>query len=178
MARNSQHGRPRRRKRARSRTSTPTRIEIGSDVYHAAEVRGPQRADLPEPEADRQARARRSRRARSSPTAPPRYNGELALGRNVLVGFMSWDGYNFEDAIIISEELVQERHLHLDPHRGVRRRNPRDEARPRGVHARHSQRQREGPAQPRRERHRARSARSCGRATSWSARSRPRARPS
>jgi len=36
------------------------------------------------------------------------YQGELALGRNVLVGFMSFDGYNFEDAIIISEELVKE----------------------------------------------------------------------
>jgi len=36
------------------------------------------------------------------------YRGELALGRNVLVGFMSWDGFNFEDAIIISEELVQD----------------------------------------------------------------------
>jgi len=35
------------------------------------------------------------------------YQGELALGRNVLVGFMSFDGFNFEDAIIISEELVQ-----------------------------------------------------------------------
>jgi len=34
-------------------------------------------------------------------------NGELALGRNVLVGFMSFDGFNFEDAIIISEELVR-----------------------------------------------------------------------
>lgn len=33
------------------------------------------------------------------------HKGELALGRNVLVGFMSWEGYNFEDAIIISEEL-------------------------------------------------------------------------
>jgi len=33
--------------------------------------------------------------------------GELALGRNVLVGFMSFDGYNYEDAIIISEELVK-----------------------------------------------------------------------
>jgi DNA-directed RNA polymerase subunit beta len=33
-------------------------------------------------------------------------HGELALGRNVLVAFMSWDGYNFEDAIIISEKLV------------------------------------------------------------------------
>ncbi len=33
--------------------------------------------------------------------------GELALGRNLLVGFMSFDGFNFEDAIIISEELVR-----------------------------------------------------------------------
>ncbi len=36
------------------------------------------------------------------------YQGELALGRNVLVGFMAWDGYNFEAAIIISERLVKE----------------------------------------------------------------------
>jgi DNA-directed RNA polymerase subunit beta len=36
------------------------------------------------------------------------HNGELALGRNVLVAFMAWDGYNFEDAIIISEKLVKE----------------------------------------------------------------------
>jgi DNA-directed RNA polymerase subunit beta len=35
------------------------------------------------------------------------YQGELALGRNVLVAFMAWEGFNFEDAIIISEELVQ-----------------------------------------------------------------------
>jgi DNA-directed RNA polymerase subunit beta len=36
------------------------------------------------------------------------FKGELALGRNVLVAFMSWDGYNFEDAIIISERLVEQ----------------------------------------------------------------------
>jgi DNA-directed RNA polymerase subunit beta len=36
------------------------------------------------------------------------YLGELSLGRNVLVAFMAWDGYNFEDAIIISEKLVKE----------------------------------------------------------------------
>ena len=34
--------------------------------------------------------------------------GELALGQNVLVAFMSWEGYNFEDAIIISERLVKD----------------------------------------------------------------------
>src|SRR5262249_32695809 len=36
------------------------------------------------------------------------HHGELSLGRNVLVAFMSWDGYNFEDAIIISEKLVEQ----------------------------------------------------------------------
>ena len=35
-------------------------------------------------------------------------NGSLALGRNVLVAFMSWEGFNFEDAIILSERLVKE----------------------------------------------------------------------
>src|SRR6202044_2228773 len=38
----------------------------------------------------------------------PTYRGELALGRNVLVAFQAWDGYNFEDAIIISEKLVRD----------------------------------------------------------------------
>ncbi|MCH8828755.1 MAG: DNA-directed RNA polymerase subunit beta, partial [Planctomycetes bacterium] len=44
-------------------------------------------------------------------------NGELALGRNVLVAFMSWDGYNFEDAIILSERLVKDdvfTSIHID----------------------------------------------------------------
>jgi len=35
-------------------------------------------------------------------------NGELALGRNVMVAFMTWEGYNYEDAVIISERLVKE----------------------------------------------------------------------
>ena len=39
---------------------------------------------------------------------PATEQGELALGRNVLVAFMPWDGYNFEDAIIVSEKLVKE----------------------------------------------------------------------
>lgn len=36
------------------------------------------------------------------------YHGELSIGRNVIVAFMSWEGYNFEDAIIISERLVKD----------------------------------------------------------------------
>ena len=35
-------------------------------------------------------------------------NGELALGKNPLIGFMTWEGYNYEDAVLISERLVEE----------------------------------------------------------------------
>ncbi len=39
---------------------------------------------------------------------PSTDHGELALGRNVLVGFMPWNGYNFEDAILVSEKVLKE----------------------------------------------------------------------
>ncbi len=48
---------------------------------------------------------------------PNTENGELALGRNVLVAFMPWNGYNFEDAIMISEKVVKEdiyTSIHID----------------------------------------------------------------
>ncbi len=35
-------------------------------------------------------------------------NGELALGKNVLVGYLNWEGYNYEDAILVSERIVKE----------------------------------------------------------------------
>ena len=53
--------------------------------------------------------------ADSSSTA----QGELALGQNVLVAFMSWEGYNFEDAIVISERLVKDDRftsIHIEKH--------------------------------------------------------------
>ena len=39
---------------------------------------------------------------------PATDNGEIALGRNCLIGFMTWEGYNYEDAILINERLVRE----------------------------------------------------------------------
>jgi len=48
---------------------------------------------------------------------PATANGELALGKNVLVGFMTFDGHNFEDAIVISERLVRDdtfTSIHID----------------------------------------------------------------
>jgi len=50
---------------------------------------------------------------------PSTDNGELALGKNLLVAFMPWEGYNFEDAIILSERLVKENMLtsiHIHEH--------------------------------------------------------------
>ena len=46
-------------------------------------------------------------------------NAELALGRNILIGFMSWEGYNYEDAILISEKIVKDdvfTSIHIEEH--------------------------------------------------------------
>lgn len=48
---------------------------------------------------------------------PSTDNGELALGRNALIAFMNWEGYNYEDAVLISERLVKEdvyTSIHID----------------------------------------------------------------
>ena len=45
--------------------------------------------------------------------------GEIALGRNILIGFMPWEGYNYEDAVLISEKLVKEdvyTSIHIEEH--------------------------------------------------------------
>jgi len=50
---------------------------------------------------------------------PSTHNGELALGKNLLVAFMPWEGYNFEDAIILSERLVKDdvlTSIHIQQH--------------------------------------------------------------
>ncbi len=39
---------------------------------------------------------------------PATKNGEIALGKNALIGFMTWEGYNYEDAVLISEKIVRE----------------------------------------------------------------------
>ena len=74
--------------------------------------------------------------------------GELALGRNVLVAFMPWNGYNFEDAIMISEKVVKEdiyTSIHIDEFEiGARD----TKLGPEEIYARHSQCKRRGFTQP------------------------------
>ncbi len=50
---------------------------------------------------------------------PATNNGELALGKNILIGYMEWEGYNYEDAILINEKLVQDdvfTSIHIEEH--------------------------------------------------------------
>ncbi|MEM7454533.1 MAG: DNA-directed RNA polymerase subunit beta [Planctomycetota bacterium] len=83
-----------------------TRIEIGQDVYPLKKYVG-----LNERTCNNQrpivVPGQKVERDEVIADGAATHKGQLALGRNVLVGFMSFDGYNFEDAIIISEELVK-----------------------------------------------------------------------
>jgi DNA-directed RNA polymerase subunit beta len=114
--------------------------EEGIYVYESASSC----ARTPAPASTRSPSSRRARPSQGQVIAdgPCTEHGELALGRNVLVAFMPWNGYNFEDAILISETHRQGGHLHLHPHRRIRDRRPRHQARPGGNHARHPERRR------------------------------------
>ena len=104
--------------------------------------------------------------------------GELALGRNVLVAFMPWRGYNFEDAILVSERMVKD-----DYYTSIHIEEFEIEARDTKLGPEEITRDIPNvaerlPARPRRERHHPHRRLRSSRATSWSARSRRRARRS
>ncbi len=84
-----------------------TRIEIGNDIYHLKKYQGlNERTCLNQrPIINIGDKVEKGQIIADGAST---HLGELALGRNVLVGFMSFDGYNYEDAIIISEELVKQ----------------------------------------------------------------------
>ena len=88
-----------------------------------------------------------------SPTAPPPSSGELALGANVLVAFMPWGGYNFEDAILVSERLIKDdvfTSIHIEEFELQVRDTKRGRG---GDHPRDPQRRRGRGEEPRRGRH-------------------------
>jgi DNA-directed RNA polymerase subunit beta len=83
------------------------RIEIGNDKYELAKFQGlNERTSLNQKPIV--VPGEKVEKGQVIADGAATYRGELALGRNVLVGFMSFDGFNFEDAIIISQELVQQ----------------------------------------------------------------------
>jgi len=84
-----------------------TRIEIGTDIYHLKKYQGLNERTCLNQKPIVQI-GDKVEKGQIIADGASTYLGELALGRNVLVGFMSFDGYNYEDAIIISEELVKQ----------------------------------------------------------------------
>ncbi len=108
---------------------------------------------------------------------PSTDGGELALGRNMLVAFMPWEGYNFEDAILISESVVRE-----DKYTSIHIEEFEIEARDTKLGAEEITRDlpniNEETLRISTSAASSTWARRCTRATSWSARSRPRANPS
>ena len=72
------------------------------------QVQALQPEHLHQSEADRVCRDMKVKKGDVLADGPCTEAGELALGRNVLVAFMPWRGYNFEDAIVVSEKLVKE----------------------------------------------------------------------
>ena len=82
--------------------------EIGADIYNLTKFKCCEPEHEHQPEADREGRATHVAKGQILADGPCTDMGELALGRNVLVAFMPWRGYNFEDAILVSEKLVKE----------------------------------------------------------------------
>ncbi|TVS14552.1 MAG: DNA-directed RNA polymerase subunit beta, partial [Planctomycetaceae bacterium] len=82
------------------------RIEVGGDVYEMKKFRGLNERTCLNQKPIVQV-GEQVEKGQVLADGAGTFQGELALGRNVLVGFMSFDGFNFEDAIIISEELVK-----------------------------------------------------------------------
>ncbi|HZQ92069.1 MAG TPA: DNA-directed RNA polymerase subunit beta [Terriglobales bacterium] len=81
--------------------------EVGSDIYQLTKFkRSNQNTCINQKPVVR--RGERVAKGQVIADGPCTDKGELALGRNVLVAFMPWRGYNFEDAILVSEKLVKE----------------------------------------------------------------------
>src|SRR6202043_2245479 len=81
--------------------------EVGADIYTMTKFkRSNQNTCINQKPIVRQ--GQRVKKGDVLADGPCTESGELALGRNVLVAFMPWRGYNFEDAIVVSEKLVKE----------------------------------------------------------------------
>ena len=109
---------------------------------------------------------------------PATDNGEISLGKNALIGFMTWEGYNYEDAVLINEKMVREdvyTSIHIEEYEIEARETKLG---PGGDHPGHPQRGRGRPEGSGRARHHPDGRRGHAPATSWWARSPPRARPS
>ena len=82
--------------------------EVGADIYQLTKFKRSNQNTCISQKPIVDVRASALRKGDVLADGPCTDKGELALGRNVLVAFMPWRGYNFEDAIVVSEKLVKE----------------------------------------------------------------------
>ena len=106
LAARRRHGRLRRRRRRSS-----SRARTASDEYELQKFMRSNQGTLIHQKPLVDVGPEGQGRATCSPTAPRPTSGEMALGKNLMVAFMSWEGYNFEDAIILSKRLVKDDEL-------------------------------------------------------------------
>ena len=96
-----------------------TRDDGKEDIYHSDEIRPHQPGYLHHPETYRQQRRSESKPVSIMADSSAIEHGELALGQNVICAFASWEGYNYEDAIVISSRLVENdkfTSIHIEKH--------------------------------------------------------------
>ena len=117
-------------------TASSVRYDSGEHQgLQADQVRPLQPGHLHQPAPDRRGRRAREQGATSSPTARPPRRARSRSARTLLVGFMTWEGYNYEDAVLINERLVMEdvyTSIHIEEYRdatpatrsSARRRSP------------------------------------------------------
>ena len=106
--------------RVQYETTRPTaRAGPGPQGLPPGQVPPLQPGHLHQPEARWSTRATTVKKGDVLADGPSTHNGDLALGKNLLVAFMPWEGYNFEDAIILSERLVRDdvlTSIHIEAH--------------------------------------------------------------
>ena len=88
-------------------------------AYEPAEVPPLEPGHEHQPEADRRPPATRCTKGQVIADGPSTEAGEIALGKNLVVAYMPWEGHNYEDAIILSERLVKDdvlTSIHIEEH--------------------------------------------------------------
>ena len=135
-------------------TSSPSPTTTApTSTYRVAKFSPLQPGHLRTTSACSSTRATASRSVGVIADGPATDDGEMALGKNLLVAFMPWEGHNYEDAIILSQRLVQDdvlSSIHIEEHEV----DARDtKLGPGGDHPGHPERLRGGPGRPRRARH-------------------------
>ena len=85
--------------------SSRTKLALSTDIK-LIKVQAFKPGNLYKSETDCKCRRKGCKAVRYMADGPATADGEVALGKNALIGFMTWEGYNYEDAVLLNENLV------------------------------------------------------------------------